>query len=114
MTQQFKPVEVGEEFPAVARGPKKKYVTDEAMNLLFQNKGKVFLIVEIKNLGTTNLALSNVSTSMRHSGKYKKLEFEGENPNFIFDYAVRQTVKEDGGVVRMYARISEKWLKHIY
>ena len=75
MTQQFKPVEVGEEFPAVARGPKKKYVTEEAMNLLFQNKGKVFLIAESVNLGTTNLALQNVSTSMRHSGKYKKLEF---------------------------------------
>ena len=114
MTQQFTPVEVGDEFPTAKQGRQQKYVTDEAMDLLLKNKGKVFLISEISGLGKTSRGLMSISTPMRHAGKYKKLEFEGENPNFIFDYAVRQTVKEDGGVVRMYARISEKWLKHIY
>ena len=107
MTQQFTPVEVGDEFPTAKQGRQHKYVTDEAMDLLLKNKGKVFLISEITGLGNYK-GLMNVGTPMRHAGKYKKYQFEMANPTLIFDYAVRQTVKEMGGVCRMYARISEK------
>ena len=107
MTQQFTPVEVGDEFPEAKAGRQHKYVTDEAMDLLLKNKGKVFLISEITGLGNYK-GLMNVGTPMRHAGKYKKYQFEMANPTLIFDYAVRQTVKEMGRVCRMYARISEK------
>ena len=50
----------------------------------------------------------NVSTPMRHAGKYKKFQFETANPNLIFEFAVRQSIKEMGGVVRMYAKISDR------
>ena len=108
MTQQFTPVEVGDEFPTAKQGRQQKYVTDEAMDLLLKNKGKVFLIYEISRLGKTSRGLISIYTPMRHAGKYKKYQFEMANPTLIFDYAVRQTVKEMGGVCRMYARISEK------
>ena len=114
MTQPFTPVEIGDEFPEAKAGRQHKYVTDEAMDLLLKNKGKVFLISEISGLGKSSRGLMSVSTPMRHAGKYKKYQFEMANPTLIFDYAVRQTVKEMGGVCRMYARISDKWLKHTY
>jgi hypothetical protein len=107
MTQQFTPVEVGE-FPTFTRGPKKKYITKEILNMLLENKGKIFLIAEVKNLGSDTAKINNTSTTMRNSGKFTKLDIEIDNPNLIFDYAVRQTVKEHNGVARMYARISEK------
>ena len=49
----------------------------------------------------------NVGTPMRHAGKYKKFQFETANPN-NFEFAVRQSIKEMGGVVRMYAKISDR------
>ena len=113
MTQQFTPVEVGDEFPEAKAGRQHKYVTDEAMDLLLKNKGKVFLISEITGLGNYK-GLMNVGTPMRHAGKYKKFQFETANPNLIFEFAVRQSIKEMGGVVRMYAKISDRWLKHTY
>ena len=105
MTQQFTPVEVGE-FPDSTRGPKKKYVTNKVIDMLLDNIGKTFLIAESKNLGTNTAKVNNTSTSMRNSGKENKLMFEIENPNLIFNYAVRQTVKEHNGVARMYAKIT--------
>lgn len=108
MTQQFTPVEIGDEFPEAKIGRKEKYITDEAIDLLLENKGKVFLISEISELGQSTRGLMNVSTPMRHAGKYKKYQFEMANPTLVFDYAVRQSVKEMGGVCRMYARISDK------
>ena len=108
MTQQFTPVEVGDEFPTAKQGRQQKYVTDEAMDLLLKNKGKVFLISEISGLGNTSRGLMSISTPMRPAGKYKKYQFEMANPTLIFEYAVRQTVKEMGGVCRMYAKISDR------
>ena len=108
MTQPFTPVEIGDEFPAAKAGRQHKYVTDEAINLLLKNKGKVFLISEISGLGKTSRGLMSISTPMRHAGKYKKYQFEMANPTLIFEYAVRQTVKEMGGVCRMYAKISDR------
>ena len=107
MTQPFTPVEIGDEFPEAKAGRQHKYVTDEAIDLLLKNKGKVFLISEISGFKNPK-DMMNVSTPMRQAGKYKKYQFEMANPTLIFDYAVRQTVKEMGGVCRMYARISEK------
>ena len=113
MTQQFTPVEIGDEFPEAKIGRKEKYITDEAIDLLLENKGKVFLISEITGCGNYK-GLMNVGTPMRHAGKYKKFQFETANPNLIFEFAVRQSIKEMGGVVRMYAKISDRWLKHTY
>ena len=108
MTQPFTPVEIGDEFPEAKAGRQHKYVTDEAIDLLLKNKGKVFLISEISGLGKTSRGLMSISTPMRHAGKYKKYQFEMANPTLIFEYAVRQTVKEMGGVCRMYAKISDR------
>ena len=113
MTQPFTPVEIGDEFPEAKAGRQHKYVTDEAIDLLLKNKGKVFLISEISGFKNPK-DMMNVSTPMSQAGKYKKYQFEMANPTLIFEYAVRQTVKEMGGVCRMYAKISDSWLKHTY
>ena len=74
--------------------------------MLLQNKGKVFLVAESKNLGTNTAKVNNTSTTMRNAGMQSKAYIEMNNPKLVFDYRVRQTVKEDNGVARMYAKIT--------
>ena len=105
MTQQFTPVEIGDEFPEAKAGRQHKYVTDEAIDLLLKNKGKVFLISEITGLGNYK-GLMNVGTPMRHAGKYKKFQFE-LLLNLIFEFMLDSQSKKWVELL-MYAKISDR------